>query len=666
MRRLALWGALVTVALMSSMGWPRVAHATHLCGSTGSAYGAFSFETYEAADWPWLYLRTMELAGANALFPDIPDFALPSLETGPRSAGSSRLISPYIPPVILKAIGWIESGLWQAAASVDYGQVGPALVSHDCGYGIMQVTTGMQNTTGIPALRQAMIGGHFAFNIAEGARLLASKWNLAPEIRPLVGERNPRIIEDWYYAIWSYNGFAYVNHPNNPAYDRLRPPYRCDGTQSRTSYPYQELVLGCISHPPQVNGKSLWTPTSVSLPDYSSAAFSQEAWRACVVDGNCAAMDIPTPGRTQTPTPTPTITPSSTPTPTPTFAPTPTATPRPTPSPSPTATTTPPINREALLGRPEMAASVTTVKLGPVTGLAKAPLTLENRGTGLLAWLATWDRPWLKVVRRQGNECTDEMRYQGVALGVDLGGKPSQLCVAVDATGLPQGTHYATITFQTLYATTKTLQVQVEVTVPQRASPPVTDGKPRWFYPFIPEAQKAFGMTGDIPVPADYDGDGRVDMAVFRPSEGLWIVNGGPVVRLGAAGDIPVPADYNGDGRVDMAVFRPSQGLWIMQDGTVVKFGIPGDIPVPADYNGDGRADIAVFRPFPSDWPDGMWFIWGSGAYKWGVQGDIPVPADYFGQGKVLIGVFRAEGQGPSVVSTYQSRKAVISVMQPR
>jgi hypothetical protein len=756
MRRLALWGALVTVALMSSMGWPRMAHATHLCGSTGSTYGAFSFETYEAADWPWLYLRTMELAGANALFPDIPDFALPSLETGPRSAGSSRLISPYIPPVILKAIGWIESGLWQAAASVDYGQVGPALVSHDCGYGIMQVTTGMQNTTGIPALRQAMIGGHFAFNIAEGARLLASKWNLAPEIRPLVGERNPRIIEDWYYAIWSYNGFAYVNHPNNPAYDRLRPPYRCDGTQSRTSYPYQELVLGCISHPPQVNGKSLWTPTSVSLPDYSSAAFSQEAWRACVVDGNCAAMDIPTPGRTQTPTPTPTVTPSSTPTPTPTFAPTPTATPRPTPTPSPTATPTPPINREALLGRPEMAASVTTVKLGPVTGLAKAPLTLENRGTGLLAWLATWDRPWLKVVRRQGNECTDEMRYQGVALGVDLGGKPSQLCVAVDATGLPQGTHYATITFQTLYATTKTLQVQVEVTVPQRASPPVTDGKPRWFYPFIPEAQKAFGMTGDIPVPADYDGDGRVDMAVFRPSEGLWIVNGGPVVRLGGAGDIPVPADYNGDGRVDMAVFRPSQGLWIMQDGTVVKFGIPGDIPVPADYNGDGRADIAVFRPFPSDWPDGMWFIpgvgnfkfgirgdipvpadyngdgradiavfrpfpsdwpdgmwfipgvgnfkfgirgdipvpadyngdgradiavfrpfpsdwpdgmwfiWGSGAYKWGVQGDIPVPADYFGQGKVLMGVFRAEGQGPSVVSTYQSRKAVISVMQPR
>ena len=55
----------------------------------------------------------------------------------------------------------------------------------------MQVTSGMQNLTGIPNLDQAMIGGHYAFNIARGARILAEKWNLAPEFRPDRGQPRP-------------------------------------------------------------------------------------------------------------------------------------------------------------------------------------------------------------------------------------------------------------------------------------------------------------------------------------------------------------------------------------------------------------------------------------------------------------------------------------------
>lgn len=133
---------------------------------------------------------------------------------------------------------------------------------------------------------------------------------------------------------------------------------------------------------------------------------------------------------------------------------------------------------------------------------------------------------------------------------------------------------------------------------------------------------------------ADFDGDARSDISVFRPSDGTWHIlqsstNTYSVQRFGLNGDQIVPGDYDGDGRTDTAVFRPSDRNWYVRlssDGTVAvtNWGLNTDRLVPADYDGDGRTDIAVYR-------DGVWYILqssnGSVRYQFGVSTDIPIAA---------------------------------------
>ena len=70
-------------------------------------------------------------------------------------------------------------------------------------------------------------------------------------------------------------------------------------------------------------------------------------------------------------------------------------------------------------------------------------------------------------------------------------------------------------------------------------------------------------------------------------------------VQFGNSTDKTVAADYDGDGKTDVAVFR--DGVWyILRSSTasvsIFKWGSAGDIPVPGDYNGDNKADYAIYR----------------------------------------------------------------------
>lgn len=361
---------------------------------------AFRIDSFEGDSTRELHQQTQVLAATNRLFPGDEEFALPALKVG-----NERRESPNatVPTQLLHAISWIESKNTQAHGDVPWGDIGPSLISGDCGYGIMQVTSSINNDGGLPSRYEALVGSHFAYNIAAGARILAEKWN--EDYFPVVGESDPEFIESWYFALWAYNGWTRGNHPGNEAYDPGRRPYDCVGDW-KGSYPYQEAVLGCVINPPFVNGQRLWDPHPVVLPDIPSLTvpggsldpdlFAQR------VDDIRERMSLALPGQARQ-----------------------------------AWTTANDIvaDRAALLGMPQAGELAPELELSSDELTQRgATLTIGNLGSGLLAWRVVRIPSWL-----------DAGVQAGVALGDGYdfasGPMPSLLTLSSAAGGVPEGSH---------------------------------------------------------------------------------------------------------------------------------------------------------------------------------------------------------------------------------
>lgn len=164
-----------------------------------------------------------------------------------------------------------------------------------------------------------------------------------------------------------------------------------------------------------------------------------------------------------------------------------------------------------------------------------------------------------------------------------------------------------------------------------------------------------FGTTGDLPVPGDWDGDGKADPAVYRGGAGaqayfyyLGSLNnpsgGASAIAWGTTGDQPRFGDFDGDRKLDAAVFRPSDSTWYIRSSatgelTGHNYGLPADVYVPGDYDADGKSDLAIFR-------NGLWVIRRSSdgqlIYRnWGISSDTPAPGDWDGDGKTDVAIWR-------------------------
>ena len=178
-----------------------------------------------------------------------------------RAKLNAAAVARLIPPKILYGIAFQESTWQQFDADGD-----PLIGIDGKGIGIMQVTT---IPLGVDVER---LKTDIDYNIAVGADILVAKWGYAPSVFPVIGAGDPRCYENWFFAVWAYNGWISGNPYPYKVWGHIADGRGLWTGQAVTPVPQQWLVGG---FPPAglpvatPQPEHWWSPTPLPKPTLS-------------------------------------------------------------------------------------------------------------------------------------------------------------------------------------------------------------------------------------------------------------------------------------------------------------------------------------------------------------------------------------------------------------